>query len=110
MLETPGTRASLRFRFSVPLILFVVGAACFGLLFFVRTVDRMLILSGGLAWCAAYFWVISSNYRNNAPVWTRGGWLDHQARPRAYNVAYLVMAAIGALFIFVLLALNVFGH
>lgn len=86
-------------KLSPPLALFVLGACLFSLMFFVPSATKPFVLLGGLAWAAAYFWVIADNLRRKAPVHTRGGLLRYEDNPRGYIFAYGIYVVFGAGFL-----------
>jgi hypothetical protein len=95
-------------KISVPLGLFITGAACFSMLFLFPHVGRRLVVLGGVMWASAYFWVLADNFRRRAPLWTRGGMLKYEEKPRTYRFVYSLMLFLGVFFLLVLIALNIF--
>lgn len=87
--------------------LFLLGVGSFLLLFLLRNSGRLFIVLGGVSWISAYFWVLAANYRRRAPLWTRGGLLRYEKRPRTYKLLYGFMALLAGFVLLVFLALNI---
>jgi hypothetical protein len=91
----------------LPLGLFLAGAASFLLVFLRPQQQNSLVVFGGITWTAAYFCVLADNYKRRAPIYTRGGPLRYEERPTTYRL-HGFLTLLGAFFLFVLLALNIF--
>lgn len=97
----------LKVKLSVPLLLFIAGGFCFLLWFFLR--HKILLAGGGITRVAAYSFVLADNYKTKTPIPTRGGLMTHDKNPHWYKAVYGFMAFLGLFFLFVVLALNIFG-
>jgi hypothetical protein len=61
-----------------------------------------------MAWVGAFFCVLVDNYKRKATLYTRGGPLRYEEKPRAYKAVFAFMVFLGLFFLFVFLALNIF--
>lgn len=95
-------------KISVPLGLFIAGAACFSVMFLLPQAWGGFVILGGVIWASAYFWVLADNFRKRAPLWTRGGMLTYEEKPRIYLLVYSFMAFLGVFFLLVFITLNIF--
>ncbi len=87
-------------KMSVSLGLFIAGACCFLLIFFLPYQTwRPLTLVGATIWGAAYLSVLWDNYKKRAPVPTRGGKVTYEESPRMYNFHYVFLAIFGLSFV-----------
>jgi len=95
-------------KLPIPLALFVLGACSFLLMLFAPSATKPLVLSGGLVWAGAYFWVVADNFKRKAPVHTRGGLLKYEDNPHGYifTCAIYVIFGAGLLVIFLGIVLS----
>jgi len=93
-------------KISASLGLFIAGACCFLLIFFLPYQTwRPLILVGAIIWGSAYFSVLWDNYKRRAPAETRGGIVTYEGSPRMYNFQYVFLAIFGLFFLLVVIVL-----
>lgn len=97
-------------KMSVSLGLFIAGAFCFLLIFFLPDQTRPLALLGGTVCDAAFFKVLRDNYTNRVPVSTRGGKLTYEQSPRMYKFVHGFLVFVGVFFLIVLISLNAFSR
>ena len=97
-------------KLSVSQGLGAAGALCFVLIPLLPEQKRPLVLIGSTLWDTVFFRVLAVNYRNKAPVPTRGGLLRYEERPRAYNFVHGLMVFLGVFFLIVIVSLTVFSR
>jgi hypothetical protein len=98
----------LPMKLTVPLGLFVIGAACFSVIFLFPQSTRPFVILGGAAWTSSYLWVVVDNFRRRAPVPMRNRMLRYEEKPRTYKLVYGLMMVLGICFLLILIALNIF--
>src|SRR6266542_3256575 len=96
-------------RISASLGLFIVGAVCFLLIFFLPDQTHPLALLGGTVCDAAFFKVLRDDYTKRAPIPTIFGIVRYEQRPRMYKFGYGFLVFVGVFFLIALISLNAFS-
>jgi hypothetical protein len=94
---------------SASLGLFIAGAFCFLLIFFLPDQTHPLALLGGTVCDAAFFKVLRDSYANKEPLPTRGGRVTYEESPRMYKFVHGFLAFVGVFFLIVI-SVNAFSR
>ena len=91
---------------SITLGLFICGFVFFAVFFAVVSHPKYLALSGWTAWAFGYFSVLARNFKEKAPIPTRGGTVRFDDRPRLYKLIYGSLFFVGVFALLILILVN----
>ena len=91
---------------SIALGLFISGTVSFIIFFTMASHPTYLVLLGETAWAFAYFSVLARNFREKAPIPTRGGIVHYEDQPRLYKLVYGFLFFVGVFGLLILMLAN----
>jgi hypothetical protein len=96
----------LKWKSWLALGLFICGFVSFVIFFTIASHPKYLALSGWTVWTFAYFSVLAQQFRKKAPIFTRGGIVRYQNRPRLYRLIYGFLFFLGGFALLVIFLVN----